>query len=575
MTQIRRSSDISPFLNAKKRLMMTAKRASYASLYHERRLKGKHPLRLLGTPEDPWAGSVAIGAYIMSNRFSCAGQILTNADPAFQAEDIWLEKDLNATWGHYLHSFCWLRDLNRVVDRKGARQKAMAISSRWLEEFDRWHALAWAPDIIGQRLINWMAYAPLILDSTDLIFRSKLLNSLARQARHLNYVGDDNLRGLARMQAISGLILAGLYVPYGEAWLKKGTELLTAALAQEILPDGGVSSRNPEDITHMLRDFLRVRLSYQTRGHPVPQPLNKAIKTMIPLLKNLLHGDGKLALFNGASEENAQDIAAIFSYADQDTKDTPDIAAQESGIRRLCQGSLRAFMDVGPPPEEEVSQQGHAGALSFELSDGPQRIIVNCGAAHSLPDLPDTDLHRLSRSTAAHSTVILNDTNSSEIRKDGFIGAGPTMVSCHETSVGGHRLLEASHDGYVAQFGVSHHRTLYMNDLGNDVRGEDILALKNKTGQRRSFLPHYDVRFHLHPDITVIRQDARDRVLLRLPAGQYWQFQFSGGQLSLEESLYLGERPKLQKCRQIVLSGRAERPKTVIKWALHRLEQNK
>lgn len=547
------------------------KKAGYSSRIHEFRLKGKHPLRLLGTPKDPWAGSLEAGSHILFNRFYCEGRVLRNPDEEngeWQQGDIWRADNLTPKWQQYLHSFCWLRDLNRVVDRNAARIKAITLTRHWLESFDHWHDLAWDADIIGRRITNWMAYAPLILDTNDLIYRSKLLNCLARQARHLYHVGDDQLRGLRRMQAIGGLIIAGLYVPYGERWLKKGTGLLKAALVQEILADGGIMSRSPEELYRILRDILMVRASFEAMGHKIPKALDDAVGCMIPMLKNLLHGDGKLALFNGSSEQSKRDIAAVFAFADDFKDEMPQADGEKSGFRRLAHDPLTVIVDAGPPADTDISDNSHAGTLSFEMSDGKQRVIVNCGSASSLPDMMESDIHNLSRATAAHSTVVLNDKNSSEIRKDGLIGNGPTWVKCTRTSKKGHSLLEASHDGYLSRFGIIHHRTFYMNDKGDDLRGEDILERRKNSSEK----PRFDVRFHIHPDITITRQGATDRLLLRLPTSEYWQFQCSGGALALEESLYLEEG--IQNSRQIVVSGTAEDKNIVIKWSLHRIEHN-
>lgn len=573
MAQIHRKAATSLVAQVQKRLKKTVKNARYSSFIHELFLKGKHPLRLLGTPKDPWAGSVTAGSHLLFNRLYCEGRLLRNPHREtgeWQQGEIWQAENLSQNWQQHLHSFCWLRDLNRVVDRNAARAKAITLTRHWLQNFDHWHDLVWDPDTIGRRIINWMAYAPLILDTSDLVYRSKLLNCLARQTRHLYHAGDDPLRGLRRLQAIGGLIMAGLYVPGGDKWLKKGTGLLKMALAQEILADGGITSRSPEELYRLLRDMLMVRTSYEAMGHNSPEKLDDAIGRMIPMLKSLLHGDGKLALFNGSREQSARDIAAIFAFASDFKDDIRRSDSEKSGFRRLEAGPLVVLVDAGPPADMDVSQKSHAGTLSFEMSDGQQRIIVNCGSASVLSQMAEGDIHRLSRSTAAHSTVILKDKNSSEIRKDGLVGRGPAWVKCTQTSEKGHSLLEASHDGYLSRFGIIHHRTFYMNDAGDDLRGEDILERRKDSSEN----PGFAVRFHIHPHITVTRQKATDRLLLRLPTSEYWQFQCSGGEAALEESLYFGDGERVQNSRQIVVSGMTGNKKNVIKWSLRRIGHN-
>lgn len=574
MSQIRRHSDTPLSTKVQKRLKKVVKQASYASRYYEFRLKGKHPLRLLGTPKDPWMGSVAAGAHILSLRFFVEGQVLRNPDHMmgeWQAGEIWLASSLNSRWQEYLHSFCWLRDLNRVVDRKAARLRAMELTRHWLNYFDQWHDLAWKPDILGRRIVNWMAYAPLILDTNDLVYRSKLLNCLARQARHLYHTGDDQLRGLSRIRAIGGMVMAGLYIPYGESWLKKGTGLLKKALAEEIRSDGGTSSRNPEDIYRILRDLIIIRSSGKAMGHDPLKELDHAIGRMTGMLTLLTHGDGKLCLFNGASEQEARDIAATVKIArDLKGEGFSESEEGESGFRRLEREDTVIIADMGPPAEVDDSRNCHAGTLSFEMSRGKQRVIVNCGSANALPEVPEMDLYRLSRSTAAHSTVVLNDKNSSEIRKDGLIGRGPTLVESQCFDEKGHGLLVASHDGYVQRFGLLHRRMIYLSRQGDDIRGEDCLERQQQS--LKGPVPQYDVRFHLHPDVTLSLQSGANRVLMRLPTGEFWQFQCSGAELTVEDSLYLGQGTKLQNCRQIILSGATKDDKTVIKWSLFKGE---
>ncbi|PCI33128.1 MAG: hypothetical protein COB54_05130 [Alphaproteobacteria bacterium] len=597
MSQIRRQSVPPLSEKVQKRLKQMVKKARYGSRLHEYRLKGKHPLRLLGTPKDPWAGSVAAGSHILANRFYCEGHILRNPGPDSGDEkgdwpdgSVWQATDLSLHWQRHLQSFSWLRDLNRAVDRKAARDKAMALTGGWLEKFDTWQELAWAPDILGQRLVHWMAYAPLILDSTDLVYRSTLLNCLARQARHLYQAADDPLRGLARFQAIGGLVMAGLYVPYGESWLKKGTTLLKAALAQEILADGGLRSRNPEDLYQVLRVLLLVRASYRRMGHAIPDPLAAALPRMIALLKSLLLGDGRLASFNGSRPQSARDMADLLDFATDINETPPQLDAEKSGFRRLHQGTTVVILDSGPPADRDFSPACHAGTLSFEMSSGKQRLIVNCGSAGPLGGGAEADIVRLSRSTAAHSTLILNDKNSSEICPDGLIGYGPSLVSSLRTVTDGHSLLETSHDGYLGRFGLMHYRTLYMNEAGDDIRGEDVVERQKNSGKFAAMTPKFDLRFHLHPGVTVTRQGtaegAADRLLLSLSGfgsgpgselgsgrqSEFWQFHCSGAELAVEESLYLGQGARRQSSRQIVLSGRVRDIKTVIKWSLHRID---
>lgn len=559
MAELRRKSSSPGKL--KTGLSKALARTRYASRYHNHSLKGKHPLRLLGTPKDIWPGSVAAGAHLLSGRFSVNGHLLhSENDPEgkWPGDGIW-QSNFPGGVHEYLQGFSWLRDLNRAVDRARARTRAEELMSGWIDHFEDWEEGAWREDVLARRLINWMTNAALIMDSDDLVLRSRILNSLARQARHLKGLVGHMGPGPDRLVAIAALIQTGLFLPYGEDRLKKGLALLKRELDHEILPDGGVLSRSPQDQHCLLRDMIVLRSSLKAMGCEVPGELEGVITRMVPHLLMLLHGDGKLALFNGSSEQNGDEITA--------TLDASGITARairgggESGFSRLSKGSTRLIQDVGPPAELGASRKNHAGTLSFEMSRGAQRVIVNCGSAV----IGDADLYKMSRSTAAHSTLTIDDKNSSEIRPDGFIGRGPERVFCERSEKDGHVMLHSGHDGYQSDQGLLHRRLIYLNETGEDMRGEEIL--ENQAVKSSSF--PYDIRFHLHPD--VISSLTKDGVALRFGDGEQWLFRQKGAEITLDNSLYFGTPGRVRKNHQIILSGITDPHKTTVKWSLQRM----
>ncbi len=164
------------------------------------------------------------------------------------------------------------------------------------------------------------------------------------------------------------------------------------------------------------------------------------------------------------------------------------------------------------------------------------------------------------RCTAAHSTVVINDTNSAEIVSGGGIAKGPGEVVSQRREVDGSILVEASHQGYKRLFGVVHRRRYYISADGLDVRGEDTMS----GGSGHNFA----ARFHLHPLIKALAVQDGSAVLLKLPSRKGWRFRASGGRLSLEEGVYLGQGAEARKCEQIVISGRLGGGETTIKWRL-------
>ena len=91
----------------------------------------------------------------------------------------------------------------------------------------------------------------------------------------------------------------------------------------------------------------------------------------------------------------------------------------------------------------------------MELSVGRDRMIVNCGAFPA----GSAEWRDAARATAAHSTLVIADVNSSELKPDG-LGRRPAVVEVQRQEANGAHWLEASHDGWKKLFGAVHRRRL-------------------------------------------------------------------------------------------------------------------
>jgi uncharacterized heparinase superfamily protein len=268
-------------------------------------------------------------------------------------------------------------------------------------------------------------------------------------------------------------------------------------------------------------------------------------------LRSLRHGDGGLALFNGTKEETGALVDLVLTQAGRGTRPAP--ALIDGGFYRLQAGRTVLIVDCGAPPPPRLDRFAHAGTLSFEVSVGRDRMIVNCGAAPAAgPEWRDA-----TRATAAHSTLVIADTNSAEVKPEG-LGRRPEHVEVQRQEAAGAHWLEASHDGYLKPFGALHRRRLYVSESGEDIRGEDVVE---------AAVPQpYVVRFHLHPNVDASLQQDGEAVLMRLPSGSGWRLRADGAKMALEESIYLGG-PEPRRGEQVVLTGHHDGPQTV-KWAI-------
>ena len=558
-------------------------------------LTGRAPAGLRAIPPDPWPGDADHGRAIMSGEFTFAGRtarIVTenaalsrgdapDADSAF--DFVWAPSGTDASWRGALHSFAWLKDL-RIVGGEPPRQWARAMIESWIAHHGRWNALSWRADILATRLCSWMTIADFLLPGANEDFTARFYDSLMRQARHLQRAVPGDLTGSRLLSAIKGLIYAGACLPFGAKMgskrLARATNLLSHELAAQVLGDGGHVERSPYQQLAVLRDLIDMRATLAGAQLEIPDALQTAIDRMAPMLRFFRHGDGALALFNDSIESEAWLIDLVLTQSD--AKGKPLSSAPHSAFERLAANRTLLLLDVGAPPQPGYESHCFAGTLSFEMSVGKERLIVNGGA--NIGGSPVW--RRAMQSTLAHSTLTITDRNSSEIFDDEglfnsparplgrMVGRRPERVACRRDEAEGAVWLEGSHDGYLKPFGLIHRRRIYLSPNGDDLRGEDLLVLpEGVTRVKAEFLGKpFMLRFHLHPSVRSSLVQDGAAILLRLSGGG-WRFRSAGGdhQPTLEESVYLGQRGEPRRSEQITVTGEIGPEGAAIKWALRRV----
>lgn len=544
------------------RLSQGLHRMSYRTVLHKFALKGRFPLKLLAVPQDPLPGDPVAGTSVAAGR-------LTHGGYSKPIDGAWPQPaDAPAAWRDWANGFSWLRDL-AAGDKARASKVAEPIAAAWLGAHAEFDEASWAPAVLGTRILFWAAYAPLILASGELIHRSAVLNHLARGSRHLERSVDKAPEGLPRVTAAAGLVAASLLLPGGEARQAKAESTFGRALDAYLLPDGGVTSRAPIDQLELLELLLLLQSFYTARQQRASDPLAQGLARLVPGLKAAMLGDGLLTAAHGSGPGDGSRIARAIELSGVMARPTKNGAY--SGVQRLAAGKTVLVLDAGPPPVARVSTCAHAGTLAFEMSDGAQRLVVNCGGGRGKRALP-AELEELLRTTAAHSTLALADTNSTRIREDGALGKGIEEVVAHRHESEEGVWVDASHDGYVRRYGFEHARRLYLGSDGGDLRGEDALSVPGgkKGKSRKGAGLRFDIRFHLGFGVEATPTADGQGALLKLPGGAVWAFKARGGALSLDSSLWVDGDGAPHATQVLVVSGDATAEGASANWSFKR-----
>jgi uncharacterized heparinase superfamily protein len=300
---------------------------------------------------------------------------------------------------------------------------------------------------------------------------------------------------------------------------------------------------------------------------------------LVPPLLALRHGDGALGSWQGQGAIPADRVNAVIEASGVRTR--PLVTAGGCwGYSRMKAGETLVQFDTAPPPRAKHARIGCASTLAFELSDGPQRIIVNCGGAALAGGLVPARIGQGLRATAAFSTLVLDNANSTAVLLHGQLGKGVETVELDRRAIArpGHReatRIEAAHDGYAGRFGLTHQRVLTLSGDGTELAGEDILIPAGKTGKRGKI--GFAIRFHLGPGVEVqLAGDKRGASLL-LPDGRLWQFRVGGDRagdeaitLSAEDSLWVDGEGRPHATQQLVIEGLALRSGGQFSWRLRK-----
>jgi uncharacterized heparinase superfamily protein len=440
------------------------------------------------------------------------------------------------------------------------------VVGRWLLAHGTRIDGAWAPHLWGERILFWTAYAPYILSSGDAGYRSALLNTLARGARHVDATADKAAAGLDRVTAWCGVVAAGLLVQGGVPRVARGEAGLARALASAQFDDGGLISRSPCEQVLLVDRFGLLRSCYLAAKQVMPEGIEAAAQASLAALHGIMMGDGALSSWQGCGPGEAARLTALIDGCGLRAR--PLRQARGWGYQRMSALGTILILDAAPPPPQRITEQGSASTLAFELSDGGQRLVVNCGGPGPVPTALPEELVEGLRTTAAHSTLVLADTNSTNILANGSLGKGVEDVTIERSDDNDASRLEASHDGYVRPFGMVHKRSLMLGNDGKELRGADQLIAKGRK-KIRDAAP-YAVRFHLatgvEPTITADGMGA----ILRSKGAPPWNFRCRGGNLALEESIWIDGRGQPHNVIQLVIVGEVSALGGDIGWTFRR-----
>ncbi len=496
-------------------------------------------------PESLWGGNKANGIKIIE------GFLNHQKETVFINNKVWKFNHGSISWNNYLHSFAWIKDV-RAVGTNEARIFVRKKVLSWIHECDYVDHSCWSGDVLSRRIFHLLTNLSFFFETADDNFQKQFSNNLNKQCILLFKIIKKKPSIKNKIFIIKSLILASLCFKNLKNNFDISMNLLTEIIKTTI-KDGMHYLRSPSEHFYFLCSLLDIKNFVGNLNIEIPNILNETIKEMTLILNFFRIGDGHLAIFNKYDFICISKIDNLLKKVGNKYK-LPKVS-QCLGFNRVSKNKLTFIMDCGRPTEEKTQ----AGTLSFEFSHLSEKIVVNCGS----PFVNNKDWDDAMRSTAAHSTLNINEINSSDIFFDKNNTTRIANVFSEQFEENDNIWINSYHEGYKNIFGITHKRLIHIDLKNHIIRGEDSFGCtKEKFIENNS---QYFLRFHIHPSVKLNVTTSKKKVVLKLKNNNGWEFISSEPKIEIQDGIYLGENKIVQPNYHIILKDKIYKDKKV-KW---------
>ena len=462
-----------------------------------------------------------------------------------------------------LHSFLWLTK----IDRKQNKNTTKEIIKSWINNFFNYHPNVWEMETTARRIIAWASNTDITLEDSNKIYKEKFFLSLIKQSNFLSKNLKNLFHDTSKIICCAAITLSGIMFRENNLNYKIGIKELEKVIKNFFDNEGFPKSRNPEDVFICIKYLILIREWHKESQTPIPDFLNEIINKSGNCYSMLSCDNKQFPLFNGATEINCKDYDSFLKTLKYKFNNKKH---EISDLIKVKKKKFEFFIDCGNPPPNNFAKYYQAGCLAFELISNKQKIICNSGYGKYL----SPKLTSLSRSTAAHSTLYLNDTSSCTFQKNKIINKvyGNSLIQKHKiinknyTENKDYYHISAAHNGYEKKFGYIHKRSVKILKYEDKIFGVDEL----KKTKKYSDSLFYFVRFHIYPGIKIVKTKAGNSILISLSNGEGWLIKSETNNFEIEKNIYFGNKNKLINNESVSISGRINDEVVLIKWMIEK-----
>jgi uncharacterized heparinase superfamily protein len=327
--------------------------------------------------------------------------------------------------------------------------------------------------------------------------------------------------------------------------------------------NGFPKSRNIRQLNFYLKYFVLIREWFKESQNEIPEYINENVYYLGQAYAFVWKNIKKDILFNGNHETNN---AEFDQYLERLGYKFKNLNNELGGYAVINNKKISLIMDIGPSPEKKFSSNYQAGSLSFEIISNGKKLICNSGYFQNFKH----KLNELSKSSAVHSTLILDDSSSCKFTKIpntySKISHNLKIIKKNIISEKNYWKINASHDGYLRKYGVVHDREIEFYPEQMKFIGRDKIIYKNKVKNLK-----FEIRFHLEPNVKVMKTQNNKTILIDL-SGEGWKFNSENNNINIDKGLYFGKKNSYSENQNIFISGMTNGENQTIKWELEKLQ---
>ena len=476
----------------------------------------------------------------------------------YSLDKIWNNQKLKDKDYKNLNSFFWLFSL----DLKSSKKDTQKIILQWIEENNRYNSRNWEVDIVGKRIIAWLSNSKLTYDDSDADYKAKFNNIIKKQINHLINEIEKSKWVNDKMIACSAIILTGLSYKNKDGYLNTGLNILKKLIKFSFNSDGFPKSRDIKQLNFYLKYSILIREWLKESQSEIPDHINENIYYFGQAYAFTWKNNNVDLLFNGNHETNNNDFDHYLKRFGYNFKSQN---SELGGYAILSNKKNSLIMDIGASPDKKFSSNYQAGALSFEILSNGKKLICNSGYfqnhIHKLNDL--------SKSSAVHSTLIIDDRSSCKFNntknKGSKIIQGLKILKKNITFEKNYWKIHASHDGYLKQYGIIHEREMEFYPEQIKFVGHDKVISKNGIKNLK-----FEIRFHLEPNVKVMKTQDNKSILIDLN-GEGWKFNSDNNIINIDNGLYFGKKNSFSDNQNIFITGMTNDENQTIRWEITKL----